>query len=202
MPTSVEDLKKYFKKFNRPTEQHFRELIESMVHRSDGGFRLNDDGFVGIGTDDPQADLHLHEDGFFRIGLWEISQTGGGDDTSYLRIKRHHRTTGEITNLLALDYSGNLHLRRDVVPHLGEEDEMPDYVFAPDYELASLEELASFVENERHLPDIPTQEQVDQEGLNLGAFSVKLLKKIEELTLYVIQLKREIDELKVLNNQP
>ncbi len=72
----------------------------------------------------------------------------------------------------------------------------PDYVFKEDYELKSLHELKSFIQTHKHLPEIPRAEDVAREGLEVGEMNRKLLEKVEELTLYVIQLQEQIDELK------
>ncbi|MEM9885154.1 MAG: hypothetical protein AAF849_04620 [Bacteroidota bacterium] len=73
---------------------------------------------------------------------------------------------------------------------------LPDYVFEPDYELRSLEEVATYIDANGHLPEVPSAEQVEQEGLSLGDMDATLLKKIEELTLYMIEMKRENEALK------
>jgi hypothetical protein len=67
----------------------------------------------------------------------------------------------------------------------------PDYVFAKDYALMSLHDLKEFVREHNHLPDMPSETEVKQEGVNLNEMNKKLLQKVEELTLYVIQLKEE-----------
>lgn len=72
----------------------------------------------------------------------------------------------------------------------------PDYVFDEDYELTSLYDLKSYISDHNHLPDIPTAEVIAKEGLEIGEMNRKLLEKVEELTLYVIQLQEQIDELK------
>ncbi|WP_430409155.1 hypothetical protein [Kordia sp.] len=71
-----------------------------------------------------------------------------------------------------------------------------DYVFAKNYKLKPLEEVESFINENGHLPNVPSAEEVESDGLNLGEMDAKLLEKIEELTLYVIELKKEINELK------
>ena len=80
------------------------------------------------------------------------------------------------------------------------DDGMPvsDYVFAPDYPLMPLGEVAAFVARERHLPNVPSGEEIARSGLDLGQFQMKLLEKIEELTLYVLAQDREIDEQRTL----
>ncbi|HWM94594.1 MAG TPA: hypothetical protein VN493_27820 [Thermoanaerobaculia bacterium] len=63
---------------------------------------------------------------------------------------------------------------------------VPDYVFAPDYSLMPLDELREFVSRERHLPNVPSAEDVRKEGLNLSEVQMRLLEKVEELTLYTL----------------
>lgn len=72
----------------------------------------------------------------------------------------------------------------------------PDYVFDPSYDLPSLKEVESHIQAHKHLPGIPSQTQVETEGIDLGALNTKLLEKIEELTLYVIQQGKEIESLR------
>jgi hypothetical protein len=68
----------------------------------------------------------------------------------------------------------------------------PDYVFNEDYKISSLAELEVFLRSNRHLPEIPSAETVAQEGISLGEMNGKLLKKIEELTLYLIEQNKSI----------
>lgn len=67
----------------------------------------------------------------------------------------------------------------------------PDYVFKEDYYLRSLDEVKSFIDQNGHLPEIPSAKEFEEKGLFLGQMSFDLLKKIEELTLYTIDLKEE-----------
>jgi len=67
-----------------------------------------------------------------------------------------------------------------------------DYVFDKDYKLPSLEEVKAHIEEYKHLPSIPSEKEV----LNIAEMQAKLLQKIEELTLYVIEQKSEINQLK------
>lgn len=76
----------------------------------------------------------------------------------------------------------------------------PDYVFAKEYKLPTIYELDQFITQNSHLPEIPNCEQIKNEGYDLADMDAKLLKKIEELTLYVIDLKKENDNLKALIN--
>ncbi len=72
----------------------------------------------------------------------------------------------------------------------------PDYVFGKDYKLLSLKELDSFIEINGHLPNIPAAEEIQESGLEVGEMQRLMMEKIEELSLYVIQQQKEIDELK------
>jgi hypothetical protein len=70
----------------------------------------------------------------------------------------------------------------------------PDYVFEEDYPLMPLTDLESFLKQNKHLPGIPTAEEVEEKGQSLGEMNALLLKKVEELTLYVIQLEERDNE--------
>ncbi|MBY0432780.1 MAG: hypothetical protein K2U26_01590 [Cyclobacteriaceae bacterium] len=72
----------------------------------------------------------------------------------------------------------------------------PDYVFEPDYDLPSLEETETFIKENKHLPEVPSATEIDKDGMSLNDMNVILLKKVEELTLHLIQMKKEIEELK------
>lgn len=71
-----------------------------------------------------------------------------------------------------------------------------DYVFDDDYKLRPITELEKFIQQNRHLPEVPTTTEVEQLGIDLGSNQIILLKKVEELTLYLIQQNKEIEELK------
>ena len=75
----------------------------------------------------------------------------------------------------------------------------PDYVFKPEYKLKTLEEVNSFIKENGHLPNIPSAEEVKEDGILLGDMNKNLLEKIEELTLYMIQTNEQIKELKSEN---
>lgn len=77
----------------------------------------------------------------------------------------------------------------------------PDYVFEPDFELKPLNEVETFIKTNKHLPDVPSAKEVEAKGLDLGDMDAVLLKKVEELTLYMIEMKKEIDNLKKENEQ-
>ena len=77
-----------------------------------------------------------------------------------------------------------------------------DFVFEPGYELPELTALEKFVKTNKHLPDIPTAEQMVENGVNLGELNIKLLQKVEELTLYLIEKdKITLKQATLLKNQ-
>lgn len=80
-----------------------------------------------------------------------------------------------------------------------------DFVFKPDYDLKPLSEVESFVKQNQHLPEIPSEKEMKEKGLNVSDMQIKLLQKIEELTLYMIDIKKENElikqELKILKKE-
>ena len=72
----------------------------------------------------------------------------------------------------------------------------PDYVFEEDYNLMPLTELKTFISKNKHLPEIPSQKDVAENGLNMSELQIKLLKKVEELTLYILKQEKSNEILK------
>lgn len=71
-----------------------------------------------------------------------------------------------------------------------------DFVFAEDYNLKPLSQVEAFVKDNKHLPEIPSDKQMQEDGLSVNEFQIKLLQKIEELTLYLIDQNKENEMLK------
>lgn len=94
---------------------------------------------------------------------------------------------------MMLTVDGKIHAEEIIVnleiPH-------PDYVFDDDYDLLSLNELENFIRENKHLPGIPSAKEIKENGLSAGVMQTKLLEKIEEMTLYVIEMKKENAELR------
>lgn len=107
---------------------------------------IKENGFVGIGTENPQSLLAING----KITAKEVEVTLSG---------------------------------------------WSDFVFADDFNLRPLSEVEEFINTNRHLPDVPSEAEVLQNGVNLGEMSSILLQKIEELTLYIIELNKRIAEL-------
>ena len=80
-----------------------------------------------------------------------------------------------------------------------------DFVFEEDYALPNLEEVEKHIKENKHLPEIASAKDMAKEGVNVGEFQIKLLQKIEELTLYSIEQSKQIKKLqeenKFLKNQ-
>jgi hypothetical protein len=96
-----------------------------------------------------------------------------------------------------LSVNGNIIAKKIKITQTG----WSDYVFADDYKLKDLAFVESFIKQNKHLPDVPSAKEVEAEGISVGDNQALLLKKIEELTLYVIGLKKEIELLKTKNSK-
>ncbi|WPU95845.1 hypothetical protein SNE25_09980 [Mucilaginibacter sabulilitoris] len=75
----------------------------------------------------------------------------------------------------------------------------PDYVFQREYQLPSLQEVKTYIDQHQHLPEVPSEEQITKEGLNLGEMNKLLMKKVEELTLYLIEKDKKETEQEQTN---
>jgi hypothetical protein len=72
----------------------------------------------------------------------------------------------------------------------------PDYVFKTGYKLMPLEEVEQYIKQHKHLPNVPAAAEIEKDGASLGELNRIQMEKIEELTLYVIELKKEVEALK------
>lgn len=102
---------------------------------------------------------------------------------------------GTLTPAEKLSVNGNIRCKKVTVTLNG----WADYVFEKDYELIPLPQLEKFIQLNKHLPDVPSAREVEEHGLDLGNNQATLLKKIEELTLYVIEQNKEIKSLEEKN---
>jgi len=75
----------------------------------------------------------------------------------------------------------------------------PDYVFAPDYHLSPLSTLEEDIQTLGHLPGVPSAEEVKEDGFHLGEMDAILLEKVEELTLYLIEMNKKVEKLEAEN---
>lgn len=117
-----------------------------------------------------------------------------GAATNLLTLDRASQSVGigttTLDNSYALSVNGSIRAKEIVV-----ESGWADFVFAADYRLAPLDEVAAFIDRNGHLPDVPSAAQVAAAGVPLGEMQTRLLQKIEELTLHMIALDRDVRRL-------
>tara|TARA_R110000796_G_scaffold250650_2_gene380103 strand:+ start:998 stop:1807 length:810 start_codon:yes stop_codon:yes gene_type:complete len=77
----------------------------------------------------------------------------------------------------------------------------PDYVFKEDYKLKTLEETQKYINENGHLPNIPSAKEFEENGVELGVMNMKLLEKIEELTLYILEQDKKLKEMDEIKNR-
>jgi hypothetical protein len=177
-------------------------------------FVLDANGNIGIGTISPDVKLNVQNGS-------NITSTNGG----YLQIgdaaleniaidnnEIQARTNGAATRLVIQNRGGPVQIGTASVPggyKLGVEGKMiceelkiqnsanwPDYVFDKNYKLRTPEDLQKFIAANHHLPDIPPAAEMEKNGIQVGDMQKKLLEKIEELTLYILQQDEQIKSIR------
>lgn len=137
---------------------------------------------TGVVTSDFTAPVVL-ENNLFSAGNLRVSGTGNH------YIANGNVGIGTATPTDKLSVNGIIRSREIKV----ETANWPDYVFAKDYQLPTLEETEKHIKEKGHLKGIPSAKEVKTKGLALGEMNAKLLEKIEELTLHMIDLKKSTD---------
>ncbi len=126
-----------------------------------------------------------------------------GANKNYLTINQADGSVGIGTTTpgAKLDVSGDVKISGAI--RVASWTIAPDYVFEKDYKLNSLDHVERYINQNKHLPEIPSAKEIKEKGLDLAEMNLKLLKKVEELTLYSIKqektdrvLRMEIEELK------
>ena len=140
----------------------------------------------------------------FGILMFSLSATAQRNPFKNLSEKDGKIGIGTTTPDELLTVKGKIHTQEVLVDLEGAV--APDYVFEtyyngfsemmPEYSLISLEELEAFLKENYHLPNVPSAETMQKEGISLKEMNLLLLQKIEELTLYTLQQQKEIDALK------
>lgn len=122
---------------------------------------------------------------------FEAERSDNGNVRSLMFINGDKRSVGintEDTGNHELAVEGSIGAREIKVEASG----WSDFVFEKDYELRTLEDVEDHINEKGHLPEIPSEAEVTKNGINLGEMDAKLLQKIEELTLYLIEQNKEL----------
>lgn len=117
--------------------------------------------------------------------------TGFGDSEKMIITQAGNVGIGTSTPSNELEVNGTIRTKEVKVEATG----WPDFVFSSDYNLMSLDNVEKYINENGHLPNLENAETVEKNGVNVGEMQAKLLQKIEELTLYMIDLRKENLEL-------
>lgn len=138
------------------------------------------------------ANIDQAEAGGLVIGPWSNSEAG-------MRIT----STGNVgigtanPGTFKLAVNGKIGARQI---HVTLQNPFPDYVFDSKYKLRSLYNLENYINQNKHLPGIPSAAEVEKNGgIDLGQMNTKLLEKVEELTLYIIEINKKVEKLEKEN---
>jgi len=162
--------------------------------------KINQHGFVGIGVDSPETKLEVNGD----------IRTNGAIETYALRLDYTYGLNAATVQVspslnLVFNLAGGDHMvqfdKTGMITAAGfrvdsSQITPPDYVFEKDYNLMNLKEVEQFIATNKHLPGVPSAAEMQKDGVDLLKMNMDLLKKMEELTLYVIQQQREIEEMR------
>lgn len=118
-----------------------------------------------------------------------IGTTGGNVWTELFEITAVGNVgIGKVDPQNKLDVGGTIRAEKVVI-----ESGWADFVFNEDYQLPRLSDVENHIKEYKHLPDIPTEKEIKANGVDLGDMQIKLLQKIEELTLYTIEQQKQLD---------
>jgi hypothetical protein len=150
--------------------------------------RLHDGVSVDVSFGTPHVDTQT---------WWERDpkdniQSWGNAGETYLTINLGNVGIGTTTPDAKLAVNGNIHAK-EVKIDLSVP--APDYVFANGYKLKTLQEVEEFIKKNNHLPEIPSAAAFEKNGIRLAEMNMSLLKKIEEMTLYMIEQNKKINDL-------
>jgi len=197
---------------------HHNQWIVSKGDYTGVKFSINENGNIGIGTQNPREKLDVEGNAKIksyspRIYLQRDTDQGGfiqgiqtqlqnGKDNWFFGNLHHNQwivSKGDYTDVkFSINENGNAALQGKLEAKEIKVTESPtaDFVFEEDYKLPTLQEVEKHIKEKKHLPEIASAKQMEKEGVNVGEFQIQLLQKIEELTLYIIELNKEIQELK------
>jgi hypothetical protein len=142
-----------------------------------------------------------------------LDQNGNGDFVIYMAPSGSASAAANLRAVFTVQNGGNVGIgltnppnKLSVAGTIGAQEVIvaasgADYVFAPDYQLRDLDDLSAFIQRNHHLPEIPSAAEVQQKGVSLGDMQTKLLAKVEELTLHMIQEHDRNDRLEAQNRE-
>ncbi len=161
---------------------------------------LDWNGRLGIGTDNPGYTLDVVGSGRFSSVL---AANNGAIVKVYARVDATNANTRalgvRLSNVYNFQVMGDGRVfAREVEVTL---NNFPDYVFEKDYPLMTLGQVKEYIEKNKHLPNIPSAQEIEANGLGLGELSRLQMEKIEELTIYAITADEKITELQKENNE-
>lgn len=136
---------------------------------------VKNDRKIGIGTNQPTRMLHINGDTRVNTLYINTNIDGALDDQGYKLFCDGKAVFEEVLVQLRQQWA--------------------DYVFQSEYELMPLKELESFIQTHHHLPNIPEAKLLEEKDVEMSRIVALQMEKIEELTLYLIQLEQKIEEL-------
>ena len=181
----------------------------SGVNNSSG--KIYRTGITGIGLSNPPNDTQLYVKTGLKVGI--VAEVNHSTDFQFGILSAVNRVKTKALSVLLKNSNGSY---TDTFAVMGDgrvfatEVEVktnifPDYVFSNDYKLMPITQLKEFVVKNKHLPNLPKAEEVIKNGQKLGEIQRKNLEKIEELTLYIINLNEKLeklnDEMKILKTK-
>lgn len=179
----------------------------AVTHNGEDKFVIKGDGSMSVGAEsDPEVQFFIEPStensvGICLNGINSLSNHYGvkviSNDPNYKAFAINDAVSGGID---AFRIMGDGYMYATGINVLLKDD-FPDYVFEKDYKLMSLYELEKYIAENKRLPNMPSAEKVSAEGLDLGEMNRLLTEKIEELTLYMIQVNKKLDEVIIENSE-
>jgi hypothetical protein len=155
-------------------------------------------GFQGPGINLNKAGLNTNATPFI-----DFCYGNSYPSLNHIDVKIKNSASNQLDFWTNMDYYGNGGTKVMTINNNGVyakkitvQSSWSDFVFKPEYKLISLYEVEKYIKENGHLEGMPTEQEVKENGVELGDMTSKLLQKIEELTLYVIDQNREIEKLK------
>ncbi|WP_170827267.1 hypothetical protein [Arcticibacter eurypsychrophilus] len=174
-----------------PLDVNGNLTLRNSLNTLGAGARIN---FTGFGRDFPGPSIRSYLDyaGAHNYSRLVLSSYYDGNKDEITLVNGTIGIGTADPRGYKLAVNGSIHAKEVKVDLIS----WPDYVFTPAFVLTPLTEVKAYINRNHRLPDMPSEQEVKESGLNLGEMNVKLLKKIEELTLYLIDLKTQNETLK------